>query len=83
MEIAKQSHNVCKQPEHRVRFRSLGDSGLIFQLLFWIQKPADRGRIVDEINSEIYNKFNSENIVFPYPQRTIHLQSNDFVNTKK
>ena len=47
----------------------------MFQLLFWIEKPQDRGRIVDEINSKIYKQFHAENIEIPFPQRTIHMQS--------
>ena len=53
--ISNTSENVCKNPDPRVRFRNFGDSGLMFQLLFWIEKPKDRGRIVDEINTNIYN----------------------------
>ena len=83
MEISKASENVCKDPIPRVRFRSFGDSGLIFQLLFWIEKPEDRGRIVDEINSNIYKHFNNENIEIPFPQRTIHVKTPDVLSPKK
>jgi small-conductance mechanosensitive channel len=71
--IAVKSENVCNSPEPRVRFRELGDSGLIFQLLFWIEKPEMRGRVADEINTTIYNAFNEAKIDIPFPQRTIHL----------
>jgi len=75
MNISQSSDNVCKNPIPRVRFRSFGESGLIFQLLFWIDKPADRGRITDEINSVIYKQFMEEHIEIPYPQRTIHIKN--------
>ena len=75
MAIAQASKNVCKNPIPRVRLRSFGESGLIFQLLFWIEKPSARGRITDEINSIIYKKFMEENIEIPYPQRTIHIKN--------
>ena len=81
--ISQSSNSVCKHPSPRVRFRSFGDSGLIFQLLFWIEKPADRGRIIDEINSIIYNRFNEENIKIPYPQRTINIKNTDLENINK
>ena len=76
-EISKTSENVCKNPPPRVRFRDFGDSGLLFELLFWIEKPADRGRIKDEINSIIYKRFIDENIEIPFPQRTIHVITPD------
>ena len=82
MEIATGNDNVCKRPEPRVRFRSFGDSGLIFQQLFWIDKPADRGRIVDEVNSVIYKRFMDENIEIPFPQRTLHIQTSDLEKLK-
>tara|TARA_Y100001970_G_scaffold287413_1_gene412027 strand:+ start:346 stop:1404 length:1059 start_codon:yes stop_codon:yes gene_type:complete len=74
-EISKNNDSVCKQPSPRVRFRSFGDSGIVFQLLFWIEKPGDRGRITDEINSVIYKQFIDNKIVIPYPQRTIHIKN--------
>ena len=77
LNISNASDNVCTEPNPRVRFRSFGDSGLMFQLLFWIEKPKDRGRIIDEINSTIYKQFNVENIEIPFPQRTIHMQTSD------
>ena len=82
-EISKASESVCENPAPRVRFRSFGDSGLIFQLLFWIEKPEDRGRIVDEINSTIYKRFIDENIEIPYPQRTLHVKTSDSLNISK
>ena len=83
MEISKGNDNVCKDPVPRVRFRSFGDSGLIFQLLFWIEKPGDRGRIIDEINSDIYKHFNKQNIEIPYPQRTLHVKTPDVLSPGK
>ena len=82
-EISKVSESVCENPAPRVRFRSFGDSGLIFQLLLWIEKPEDRGRIVDEINSTIYKRFMDENIEIPYPQRTLHVRTSDSLKISK
>ena len=57
MDIANSSKEVCNDPLPRVRFREFGDSALIFQLLFWIERPEMRGRVIDSINSVIYHKF--------------------------
>lgn len=64
---------VIWQPPPRVRFREFGDSALIFELLAWIAMPADRGRVVHEINRNIYYKFKEEEIGIPYPQRVVYL----------
>ena len=74
MEIAQSNDEVCSEPLPRVRFREFGDSALIFQLLFWIEKPEMRGRVVDSVNSVIYNRFIDHNIEIPFPQRTIHIK---------
>ena len=75
--IAEKSDNVCSEPLPRVRFREFGESGLRFQLLGWIEKPEFRGRVIDELSTEIYNTFNKENIEIPFPQRTIHIKKTD------
>ncbi len=77
MDIAQNNENVCKKPESRMRFRTFGDSGLNIQLLFWIEKPEDRGRITDELNTAIYKRFNKDRIEIPFPQRTLHIKSPD------
>ena len=77
MDIAQNNENVCKKPEPRMRFRTFGDSGLNIQLLFWIEKPEDRGRITDELNIAIYKRFNKDRIEIPFPQRTLHIKSPD------
>ena len=83
MEIAQNSESVRNSPDPTVRFRTFGDSGLIFELLIWIDKPADRGCITDEINSTIYKRFMDENIEIPYPQRTLHVKTSDSLNISK
>ena len=83
MEIAQNSESVRNSPDPRVRFTTFGDSGLNFELLFWINKPADRGRIIDEINSTIYKRFMHENIEIPYPQRTLHVKTSDSLKISK
>ena len=77
MDIAQNNENVCKKPESRMRFRTFGDSGLNIQLLFWIEKPEDKGRITDELNTAIYKRFNKDRIEIPFPQRTLHIKSPD------
>jgi len=74
MDIATSYSDVCSEPLPRVRFREFGDSALIFQLLFWIEKPEMRGRVVDGVNTIIYDTFMENNIEIPFPQRTVHIK---------
>lgn len=72
--IAEKNVNVCDDPEPKVRFRAFGDSSLDFQLLCWIEKPASRGQVIDELNTAIYKTFNKQKVEIPFPQRDVHLK---------
>lgn len=61
-------------PEPRVRFRRFGESSLEFELLCWIEDPADRGRITHELNCEVYRKFAEAGISIPFPQRDLYIK---------
>ncbi len=73
--IADDHDEVCKMPEPRVRFRRFGDSSLDFELLCWIDRPVDRGRISHELNCALYRAFQRTGIVIPFPQRDLHVRS--------
>jgi len=66
-------HEILPSPKPRVRFRSFGESSLEFQLLAWVHDPADRGRILHEINKSIYKKLGAAGIEIPFPQRVLHM----------
>lgn len=74
LDIARSNSYVQEDPEPRVRFREFGESELSFQLLFWIAEPVLRGRVIDQLNSEIYKKFKEKNIEIPFPQRIVHMR---------
>ena len=74
MEVGKGHVMVRENPEPRVRFRTFGESSLDFDLLCWIEMPADRGRVVHELNCEVYRKFAEAGISIPYPQRDLYIK---------
>jgi len=74
-DVADENEFVCKTPAPRVRFRSFGESSLDFELLVWIERPVDRGRILHELNCAVYKRFNQDGIVIPFPQRDLHVIS--------
>ena len=73
--VAGENEFVCKAPASRVRFRRFGESSLDFELLVWIQRSVDRGRILHELNCSIYRRFNLDGIIIPFPQRDLHVVS--------
>ena len=73
--IAADNSEVCKNPAPRVRFRNFGESSLDFELLCWIERPVDRGRLHHELNCAVYKAFIANNIVIPFPQRDLHVRT--------
>ena len=66
-EIARSEAEVMPSPKPRVRFREFSDYGMKLQLLFWIAKPESKGRVVDAINTKIYEHLKENKISIPYP----------------
>ena len=62
-------------PEPRVRFREFGESSLNFELLAWIASPELRGRCIDALLTDIYERFQREGIQIPFPQRDVHVRT--------
>lgn len=73
-DVAKNQPEVHLDPEPRVRFRSFGESSLDFDLLCWIEQPADRGRVAHELNCAIYKQFEAAGVSIPFPQRDLYIK---------
>lgn len=73
-DLAIKNSDVCMTPTPRVRMRAFGESSLDFELLAWIDKPEDRGRISHDLYMEIYASFNESNIEIPYAKRDLYIK---------
>ncbi len=73
-EIAKNNEHVLDEPEPRVRFRTFGASSLDFELLFWVEDSAKKGRAKHEINHAIYKAFMRNNIEIPYAKQDVYIK---------
>jgi MscS family membrane protein len=74
LEVATQDKDVCKTPAPRIRFRAFGDSSLDHELLCWVERPVLRGKVLHNLNTDVYKRFLKEGIEIPFPQRDIHIQ---------
>ena len=73
--VATDQQEVLTNPAPRVRFRSFGESSLNLELLAWIARPVDRGRVTHELNCAVYKALNEHDIQIPFPQRDLHVIS--------
>lgn len=82
LEQAEYESLICTYPVPRVRFRNFGDSGLEYELLFWIDEPELRGRALHHINTKIYKAFVQQKIEIPFNQQDIYIKEMPFINTE-
>ncbi len=59
-----------------VFFDDFGDSGLIFELNYWIavSRPIDLKRVASDLRFAINRVFKEENITIPFIQRDLHIK---------
>ena len=74
MEIAASNPLVCEEPEARVRFRAFGASSLDYELLCWVDQPAQRGLATHELLGAIYKRLNAENIEIPFSKHDLYIK---------
>lgn len=65
---------VCQSPAPRVRLRGFGASSLDFNLMCWITRPEDRGRIIHELLMSIYKSFNEHQVEIPYAKQDVYIK---------
>ena len=66
--------SICADPAPRVRFREFGGSGLVFELLAWVDLPVHRGRVLHELNRKVYKAFNAAGIEIPYAKQDVYVK---------
>ena len=66
--------NVADSPPPEVRFQAFGGSGLEFEMLFWVEDAALRGRTVADLNKKVYEAFNANGIEIPYSKHDVYVK---------
>ena len=73
-EIGVAHRETRTDPAPRVRMRAFGASSLDFQLLCWIDKPEDKGRITHELLMQIYKALAANNVEIPYSKHDVFIK---------
>jgi len=68
---------VETEPEPMVRFAKFGGSGLVHELLVWIEHPKFRERVVDDLNRRVYKAFAASDIEIPYSKHDLYIKQID------
>jgi len=64
---------VTESPPPRVVRKSFGDSAIVLELRFWIDRPMPprKWQAVDKVVQRVKNAFEAEDIKIPFPQREL------------
>ena len=74
VEIGVGHHEVCTDPEPRVRMTGFGASSLDFDLLVWIDNPEFRGRVRHDLFMKIYKALAEEGIEIPFSKQDLYIK---------
>mgnify|MGYP000465831254 CR=1 FL=1 len=74
LQAGSEHKEVCDEPEPRVRLRGFGASSLDFNLMCWITKPEDRGRIAHDLYMTIYKLFHVHGVEIPYSKHDVYIK---------
>jgi small-conductance mechanosensitive channel len=61
-----------KEERIEALFIEFGDSALIFRVRCWIEHYVETRRIMDKLNSCLYDALNSAGIEMSYPSQTLY-----------
>ncbi|MBF0446278.1 MAG: mechanosensitive ion channel, partial [Magnetococcales bacterium] len=75
--ITKADPDILDDPATRVLFLNHGDSSLDFEIRFFLNDPIIRRVVADRLNTAINREFKIHNIEIPFPQRDLHIISNE------
>jgi small-conductance mechanosensitive channel len=74
LKCADGAPHVSEDHEPMVRFSSFGASGLVHELLVWIEQPRYREVVVDDLNRRIYKAFAAAGIEIPYSKHDVFIK---------
>lgn len=75
LEVARADEWVLAQPAPEVYFKEFGESSLNFELLVWLDRPAQHVRLRSRLNYAIDAAFRRNGITIPFPQRDLHVKT--------
>ncbi len=75
MACTKDVPHVSKMPQPTVRFIAMADSSLVFQVRVYVEQPEYRGRVIDALNTRIYNALGEAGIEIPFPKSDVYVKT--------
>ena len=77
LQVAQEHPRVLKYPIPLAFAIGFGDSSIDFELKFWIDDPLIGMTVTSDLVCAVWQAFADKDIEIPYPQRDLHLRSDD------
>lgn len=77
LQAASEHLEVLRNPLPQVFFTEFGDSSLNFELLVWTSDPSRQFPLKSDLYFRIEEIFREQQISVPFPQRDVHLKTED------
>jgi small-conductance mechanosensitive channel len=77
LDCAERHNEVLNNPKSFVRFTQFADSSLNFELMFWSKSRFRIEDVKSDLRFMIYAEFARNGISIPFPQRDIHIRSDE------
>ena len=76
-EAIEEEEDILEDPAPEVLFTDFGDDALAFRAYFWLRVSSslDRDRVQSRLRFCVDRLFGEAGLVFAYPQRDVHLDS--------
>ncbi len=78
LDATRDHEGVLPFPAPQILFKDFGESYLNFELLVWTKEPSKQYILKSDIYFRIEEIFRQRDIQIPFPQRDLHLHSEDF-----
>jgi small-conductance mechanosensitive channel len=77
-DVAKRNEGVLEQPAPELIFVGFGESALKFELSIWTSVYTRQTFVLkSQLYYELFERFKTDGIEIPYPQRDIHIRTGD------
>lgn len=73
LDVARRHPAVLATPAPAVWLTDFGDSALAFELLVWIDRPAEAEAIRSELNFAVLRAVRAKGLEIPFPQRSLQV----------
>jgi MscS family membrane protein len=73
LEIAESHPDVQRGAGHEITVQvdDLGESAVLFRLIFWVSSSRDKWRVASEVRESVLRRFREDGIEIPFPQRVV------------